>query len=238
MRLESLFRQADFFLRGTSVWNSQATLESILEIQNLLGRNDLKTEVLKELERHTGNLARLERNPDVDRDRLNEILDELDRLIDRLYADNQPLGHELKQNEFLASIRQRAAIPGGTCQFDLPGYYHWLQRPGEQRIRDLSRWIASFDILQQAIEVIMQLLRSSTAPQREVAAEGFFQRSLDPNTPPQLLRISLPAESPYYPEVSGGKHRFTIRFLQQDTPEERAIQIRNDVEFGLAYCLI
>jgi len=238
MRLENLFRQAAFFLRGTSVWNSQATLDSILEIQNLLGRNDLKTEVLKELERHTGNLARLERNPDVDRERLGEILDELDQLIDRLYADSQPLGHELKQNEFLGSIRQRASIPGGTCQFDLPGYYHWLQRPDEQRVEDLRRWIATFDVLQQAIEVVLQLLRGSVPPQRELAAEGFYQRSLDPNSPPQLLRIALPVDSPYYPEISGGKHRFTIRFLQQDSPEERAIQIREDVEFALACCLI
>ncbi len=238
LRLEHLFKQAGFFVRGTSVWNSQAALETILDIQNLLGRNDVKTEVLKELERHTANLARLEQNPDVDRGRLSEILDELDMLIDRLYSNSQPLGHELKQNEFLNSIRQRSMIPGGTCDFDLPGYHHWLQGPSEDRIRDLSTWLSAFDVLRQAITIILGLIRESSVSKSAVAEQGFFQRSMDPNNPCQILRVTLPAEAAYFPEISGGKHRFTIRFLQLPSLAERAVPLQEDIEFLLCCCAV
>ena len=220
------------------MWHSQAALDTILDIQNLLGRNDVKTEVLKELERHTANLARLEQNPEVDRARLAEILDELDMLIDRMYSNSQPLGHELKQNEFLIAIRQRSVIPGGTCDFDLPGYHHWLQRPSEDRIRDLSAWLSAFDVLRQAITIILGLIRESSVSKQAVAEQGFFQRSMDPNTPCQILRVTLPEEVPYFPEISGGKHRFTIRFLRLPSMAERPVPVQEDIEFLLCCCAV
>ncbi len=238
LRLEYLFRQNQHFLPDTSTWGSHAALANILEIQNLLGRSDLKTELLKELERHTGNLARLEQIPGVDRDRLSEILDSLDRLIDHLYSNSQPLGSELKHNEFLASVRQRLAIPGGTCDFDLPAYHHWLQQSSEHRLNDLTTWMASFNILEQAINIILQLVREGASPRPEVATEGFYQRSLDPNSPCQLLRIGIPAEYGCFPEVSGGKHRFSIRFMEQPTPNEKATQIQDEIDFELTCCSI
>lgn len=238
LRLEHLFRQANFFVRGGSVWHSQAALHTLLDIQNLLGRNDVKTEVLKELERHTANLARLEQNPEVDRGRLSEILDELDMLIDRLYSNSQPLGHELKQNEFLSAIRQRAAIPGGTCDFDLPGYHHWLQRPDESRVHDLSQWLSAFSVLQQAITIILALIRESAVAKSAVAEQGFFQRSMDPNNPCQILQVTLPAEADYFPEISGGKHRFTIRFLRLPDLAERPVPLQEDIEFRLCCCAV
>jgi cell division protein ZapD len=238
LRLEFLFEQAGYFLRGAAPWSSHACLASILEIQNLLGRNDVKTEVLKELERHTSNLARLEQNPGVDRQRLAEVLDELDSLIDRLYSNSQPLGQELKQNEFLNSVRQRLSIPGGTCDFDLPGLHHWLQSPNEQRIRDLGNWLAAYDVLHQAITLMLHLVRESSSLRQEVAADGFYQKSLDPNNACQMLRISIPAGSGYYPEVSGGKHRFSIRFMRQSSPDEKPTPVHQDIPFQLECCIL
>lgn len=238
LRLEFLFQEVAHFLRGASPWHSHATLSGLIEIQDLLGRSDLKTEVLKELERHTANLARLEQNPGVDRDRLAAILDELDSLIDRLHAHTQPLGQELRNNEFLNSLRQRTTIPGGTCGFDLPGYHYWLHQSSEARIKDLADWAGSFDLLQQSIELILRLIRESATARRVSADEGFFQQTLDSSNPCQLLRVSVPAEADYYPEISGGKHRFSIRFWRQAAPQERAVQVRDDIEFWLSCCAI
>lgn len=238
LRLESLFRQAEHFMGGVSPWNSQAALSSILDIQNLLSRSDLKTEVLKELERHTANLARLEQNPDVDRRRLAEILDELDGLIDRLYSNSQPLGHELKQNEFLNSIRQRLAIPGGTCVFDLPAYHYWLQQTDSQRAADLRQWLACYDGLRHAIDVVLHLVRESSTSCMELAVDGFFQKTLDSNSPVQMLRVGVACDCGCFPEVSGGKHRFTIRFMQQSSPNEKATATEEDVEFQLTCCMM
>jgi cell division protein ZapD len=58
------------------------------------------------------------------------------------------------------------------------------------------------------------LIRQSAAAAAESAQLGFYQRSLDTNLPHQLLRILLPLGSQYYPEISAGRHRFSIRFVR------------------------
>jgi cell division protein ZapD len=65
-----------------------------------------------------------------------------------------------------------------------------------------------------------------------------YQRTLDPNLPCQLIRIALPADLPYFAELSGGRHRFTARFLHFSAAEERARQTDQDIEFELACCVI
>lgn len=239
LRLEFLFKQAGYQLReGTSVWDARAALATLLEVLNILTRGDLKTEIMKELERHTANLARLEQNPEVDRRRFKQVLDDLERLIDRLHDTDGQFGQHLRQNEFLNSIKQRSAIPGGSCDFDLPAYHYWLQRPGEDRIRDLLTWFSPLDCLQQSIDLILRLTRQSAMPTREVAVSGFFQKALESNLPCQMIRVVLPATVPCFAEISGGRHRFTVRFLQQPRPDVRAVQSTQDVVFELTCCII
>lgn len=238
LRLEFLFKQTDHSLHGDSVWDSRATLASLLEILNIFSRSDLKTEVMKELERHTANLARLEQNPEVDRSRLEAILDELDLLIDHLHTTNGQIGQHLKQNEFLNSIVQRSAIPGGTCDFDLPAYHFWLAQPAEQRTQLLIEWLSAFDAIRQSIELVLRLTRQSAVTIRELASAGFYQRALDVNLPCQIVRVALPIAAPYYAEISGGRHRFTVRFLEQKDPASRPTQTDQDIEFDLACCII
>ncbi len=238
LRLEFLFQQTRHHLGGPTPWDSRAALTGILEILSILNRSDLKTEVMKELERHTSTLARLEKNPEVDRKRLGQLLDELDVLIDRLHAINGQIGAHLKLNELLSSVHQRSAIPGGTGDFDLPNYHYWLEQPAEQRRQDLAAWFASFDTIAQSIELIMRLTRESSVAHKELAQSGFFQKGLDLNVPCQMVRVILPAGSPYFAEVSGGRHRFTVRLLEPRSADARPVQTRNDVEFRLACCII
>lgn len=238
LRLEYLFRQVDFSLNGTSVWDSRAALEGIIEIHNLVGRSDLKTEILKELERHTQNLTQLMENPQVDHRRLDHILLVLDSLNQQIFSDNQPFGFELKQNELINTIRQRITVPGGTCEMDLPVYHFWLQQTAEKRIDDLTDWMSGFSMLRQAIELVLKLIRESAVAREQVAEEGFYQRNMDPSNPCQLLRIGLSADSPYYPEISAGKHRFTIRIMQQSDLMSRPKQISESTHFDLYCCII
>ena len=238
LRLEFLFQQIRHHLAGDTPWDSRAALASLLDIMSIFGRSDLKSEVMKELERHTANLSRLEHNPDVDRTQLAELLDEMDTLIDQLHAHSGPVGANLKTIEFLSAIQQRSSIPGGLCDFDLPAFHFWLERPAEERLRDLVGWLDNFDVIGRGIGLILRLTRGSTLFREYTAETGFFQRSLDPNIPCQMVRVALPAGSPYYAEISGGRHRFTVRFLRQPSTSERAVQASADVKFELACCVI
>lgn len=238
LRLEFLFRQVRHHLTGSTEWDSRSTLSSLLEIMTIFGRSDLKSEVMKELERHTANLARLEQNPDVDTSQLSDLLGELDILNDQLHAISGPIGTELKGHEFLGMVHQRSAIPGGTCDFDVPEFHFWLQCPPEQRLQDLAAWLETYDVIGRAIQLILKLTRGSNLFRDQVAGEGFYQKTLDPNVPCQLVRVALPAGCKHFAEISGGRHRFTIRFMEQPSINARPVQTRKNVEFGLACCII
>ncbi len=238
LRLGMLFQQAWHHLNGDSAWDSRSALHALDEICNVFGRSDLKTEVLKELERQTATLARMERSPGVDRGRLGEILDELEVLTDRLYGLSGQPGAMLKNHELLGSIRQRSTIPGGTCAFDLPAYHLWLQSPAESRAQELKGWLATFGPIQQAIELVLRLTRHSATPTREEAVQGFFQRNLDANLPCQMIRVAVSDDTDCFAEISGGRHRFTVRFLAQPKLAERAVQVNGAVPFELTCCIL
>ena len=238
LRLEYLFSQAAHHVRRSSEWDSRATLTCILEILSIFTNTNVKSEVLKELERHAGNLKRLEQSPDIDTRQLSSLLQDIETRVDGLHRINGQIASELKTSEFLISIRQRSAIPGGTCDFDLPAFHYWLQQPPNQRTDDLYRWLHNFDAIGQAIQLILKLTRGSTHMKPAIAHGGVYQKTLDPKMPCQLVRIALPAGVPYFAELSGGKHRFTARFLQFSTIEQRARQTEQDVDFELACCVI
>ncbi len=62
-----------------------------------------------------------------------------------LLAQAGKVGTHLRDNEWLMAIKQRAAIPGGVCEFDLPAYHYWLNQDPATRRRDLAGWIEPFE---------------------------------------------------------------------------------------------
>jgi len=238
LRLEYLFKQASYHLPRESEWDSRATLTCILEILDIFGNTNLKSETLKELERHSANMKRHEQNPDIDHAQLSSLLTEINARMDGMHRVNGQIANDLKASEFLVSVRKRSAIPGGTCDFDVPAFHYWLQQPAIERTRDLAHWLGNFDAIGQAIQLILKLTRNSTAMKLTLASGGVYQRTLDPNRPCQLVRIALAPDIPCFAELSGGHHRFTARFMKFSTADARAIQTDKDVEFELACCAI
>ncbi|NOX08960.1 MAG: cell division protein ZapD [Gammaproteobacteria bacterium] len=238
LRLEALFQQVRYHLSGNNAWDSRAALSGFLEILDIFTRSDLKTEVMKELDRHTVNLARLEKNPQVDRQQLALILDEMDTLIDQLHNLGGQLIAPLKDHELINNIQQRNSIPGGSCDFDLPTYHFWLQQPAEKRLHDIASWLSHFDAIAQSIKLILRLTRDSNLFTSELAKKGFWQKNLDANSPCQMVRVALPTDSPFFAEISGGRHRFSVRFLQQISPQERPCKADQDISFEISCCII
>lgn len=237
LRLEFLFRQLQHCQAGNTPWDSRLFIATLLDILAVLSRSDLKTELIKELERHLSTLTRLGESPDVDQQQLTTILKHLEQLRSALHATNGPLGQNLRDSGFLSGVRQRSTIPGGTCDFDLPAYHHWLSRPAEERKQLQQQWQDSLRLTRQTVELLLKLVRNTAAPTHEVGAAGGFQRNLDPELPFQLIRVAIDSELPYYAEISGGRHRFTIRFLEP-TEGTRPQQATVDVPFRLSCCAL
>lgn len=234
LRLEHLYTLAMHYMKGEDSWDSRIFINTLIDILDIFSRGDLKNELIKELERSATTLKNLMANPNVDSGRLATILKAMEHLIENLYGLNNQPGHELREDEFLTAIRQRSTIPGGSCDFDLPAYHRWLEQPWAQREGEQKKWFAQLDPIRQAIELLLKMIRNSADPVNAHSDNGSFQQSLDSSQPFQMLRISLPSDSPYYAEISGSRHRFNVRFLQ--SVDGRAQLADQPVSFQITCC--
>lgn len=236
LRIEQLIQRFEYNLSGQTHWDAHHALTTLLEVIDLAARGDLKSELMKELKRQSANLEALQASPGVNQESLRAIVESHHHLIESLHGQNGHPGGQLKNDEFLNSIKQRTVIPGGTCDFDLPVYHYWLTRPIEQRNADLHRWMRPFEQIHAASTIILDLVRKSSNPRPERAVNGFFQRNLEPGQPFQLIRVFMPEATPCFPELSAGKHRFSIRFLELPNLATRPTQVHTDIDFSLACC--
>ena len=110
--------------------------------------------------------------------------------------------------------------------------------PAQKRTRDLADWLGRFATIGQAIQLILQLVRDSTILKPVTAESGFYQKTLDSNHPCQLVRVEVDQKIPCYAEISGGRHRFTVRFLELSKDEGHLKQSSDDVNFRLGCCII
>ena len=142
----------------------------------------------------------------------------------------------LRDSEFLSAIKHRSAIPGGTCDFDLPDYSFWLNRPGPVRAAEFGSWLSLIRPLCDSIAELLWLTRQNAKRKSETAVGGIFQLQFDRENPCQLLRVTMPPDSNLFPEISGNQHRCTIRFLQWAEATQRPVHMETDVPFLLTCC--
>lgn len=238
LRLEFLFSHIDRAIQGGSELAHRDAIGGLIKVLAVFERSDLKLEIIKELERLIAYLNGLENTPGVDKTALNQLLNELDQVLDSLHLNKSGIGQALRDNDFLYAIRQRSSIPGGTCEFDLPAYHFWLEHFDiAQQQQQLSLWLDEFASVRTAIDTTLRLIRSSTGFVDQQAFSGFYQHSLDSSQPTQLIRVRVTSNEDYFPEISGGKHRFTVRFMQFDI-NNRSQQITDNVNFQLSCCVI
>jgi len=236
MRLEFLYRQMLYNSELESNWATRATINGLLEVLAILSRGDVRSEVHKELDHQLDVLQRYQSQPGVDSGRLEALVRNLIESRAEVDAIGTSFLQPLKDSDFLNAIKNRSAIPGGTCEFDLPEYSHWLRQPHARRQEDLSIWVGAIRPLCDAVLEALWLIRESAQPVDKLAINGMYQHSMQKDAHCRLLRINLLDDSTLYPEISGSQHRFTVRFLEWSTVESRAVQTGHDVPFQLSIC--
>jgi len=236
LRLEFLYHPMLRNSERDSDSATRATISTLLEILAILSRGDVRSEILSELDHQIGALQRFQTHAGVDGGRLSNLMHNLAASREELSHIGMGYLQSLKDSEFLNSIKHRSAIPGGTCEFDLPEYSHWLRQPMQRRQEDMEGWIQSVRPLCDAVCEALWLIRESAQPTERKATNGMYQHSMQKDSNCRLLRDSLREGTSLFPEISGSQHRFTVRFLEWSTVECRAVQTGHDVPFQLSIC--
>lgn len=236
LRLEHLFEKIEFFTPQYDPWATRVAVEALLDVASITARSDIKSEIVKELDRNTSTLKRLASQPSVDPSALDRVLADLRQAAAGIQALQGPIGQSAREDDLLKAVSQRSSLPGGACSFDLPQYHHWLIQSPDRRQSRVDQWLRDLRPAELAIRLILSLARASANPREVVAERGFFQEALDPQAPAQLLRIGLNGTHNLYPEVSGHKTRYSIRFLSPES-RGRPAPVTEDLPFRLTCCV-
>jgi cell division protein ZapD len=233
LRVEHLFDRLFFFAQGEDVRNHQIAVATLFDLLDISDRTDLRGAVLQDLDRQRTALGALRQHPSVDTGTLDLMLEEIQKASVELAAQGR-IGQALRDNEWLASLRGRIAVPGGSSQVDMPSYFAWQIKPQASRQQDLNQWIRSFLPLYKGLAMILRLLRESGDVVALEAAQGAYQEMLSGKTF-QLLRVWVNPALDVFPEMSANKYVIWVRFAMQD--QELKPQAANRaIPFKLARC--
>jgi cell division protein ZapD len=234
LRLEDLFSRIDLLVKRTSSIDHHFALGVLFELLEVAARADLKSELLQELERQKKTLAALHSNPEISQSALENILNSIDSASTDLLAMNGKIGQHLRDNEWLMGIKQRAGIPGGVCEFDLPSYHHWQHQSSDERRAHLTAWLEPMLPLRDGLAIVLKLLRENGKIYHFTALNGSFQQ-MQGGKVAQMLCVHIDKSLPCIPEISANKYALNVRFVSANYAA-KATLYEHDVPFELTFC--
>jgi cell division protein ZapD len=235
LRLEHLLLRLHQLVTRVDALDHHYALATLFEIMDVAARADLKSDLLKDLDKQKHSLDSYRGNPAIAEAVLDKVVGELDRCFADLSSQPGKAGQSLTENDWLMSIRSRIGIPGGTCEFDLPSYYAWQHKTGVSRQANLMQWSETLTPLSNAVHLLLKLLRDSGAPQKVIAIGGQFQQNLPQGRTFLLLRVALDISQELIPEISGNRLMVSVRLMRQG--EDNRLHLDGeDTAFELALC--
>ncbi|MBP6095591.1 MAG: cell division protein ZapD [Methyloversatilis sp.] len=234
LRLEDLFERTQHFMRAEGAHEHHVALVGLFEILEVASRADLKVDLVQELERQRQTLMSFRNNPDISEEALSGALYEIEQASTALLSMAGKIGQYLRENDWLMSIKSRAAIPGGLCEFDLPSYHYWRHRDAGLRQADLAGWLTPMLPIRDGLTIVLRLLRASGRPERQIAGSGAFQFMMGGKSA-QMLRLRMAQDEAVTPEISANKYALNIRFVAPGG-HSRPRLTEMDVGFELTFC--
>lgn len=229
LRVEFLMNQLQEIVPLSNTANALNFFRLISELLDIFERGDIRTELLKELERQQQKLRAWADVPGVDMTLVEVLRDKLKAQSSQLM--NAPrMGQQLREDRLIGLVRQRLSISGGCCSFDLPSLYIWLHQPQEIRDKQVSAWLDTLAPLYSSLAIILDLIRQSGAFRNQTSLNGFYQDNAEGA---DLLRLQLQLNDSLYPQVSGHKNRYAIRFMPFDSDRG---EVPARLNFQLACC--
>lgn len=235
LRLEHLFGRLGQLLPRDSAMDHHFALITMFEVMDVTSRSDLRSDVLKDLERQRTHMAAFRGNPAISEASLDAVLQQLEETFQQLSAQHGKPGHELLDNDWLMAIRSRVVIPAGTCSFDLPAYHAWQHHEPSNRRRQLEQWAHTLGPMARAVNLLLQILRDSGKPQKVMLLGGQFQQTLPPGRTFQLFRLRIDESSHLVPEISGNRLMVSVRLMRLEG-DGKLHQTRDEAPLEVALC--
>ncbi len=231
LKLEQLFVQVNECSQSNITLSHQVFFSALFAILDTLERNDIRGDLIKDLEKLEQNLVLWSRAPDIDNKALEDNIKQTVALLCKLKSPT-PQWCQLKEDKFLSGLKQRYAMQGGSSSFDLPQLTFWLNQPIKQIEQTIAHWLSLLTQISSSLALILKFIRQRAEFDEIETNNGFYQNNGEGIL---LLRIKLAKNAQYYPTVSGNKFRYSIRFALPCNESGRKYFDQN-VQFQLASC--
>jgi cell division protein ZapD len=233
LRVEHLMTQLKLGAESKNAGLQLYFFEQLFTLLDLIERIDIRTDVIKDLDAHERNLVYWSQHPNIDNNALQQTLQSILRVRNELKGCKK-IGADLKDDKFLSAIRQRFAIPGGTCSFDLPNLHYWMHQDVNQRNADIQSWLSPYTLMEDAIAITLSFLRERGRFTNVIAENGFYQGVAGDKS--ELIRIRCETAVPYYPTLSGNKYRYALRFMRFNQSPGQSPAMAENIQFEIAAC--
>ena len=233
LRLEYLFDRFEYFVEKDDARDQHQAIAILFDLGEITARADLKSSLMKELDRQKHSLELLRNQKGVDQGLLDSTLHEMNVIWQKI---NNTIGKPnslITDSEWLNAIRTRLSVPGGTSPIDLPSYHAWKNSPSNQRKELLENYVAPLLPWHEACQLFLRLLRQSGEAKDVVAHNGSFQQAPSGKVY-QLMRIAVEDDT-LFSEISANKYLLSVRFLKSDR-DKKAQLVNADVPFKLTLC--
>ncbi|QOL25891.1 cell division protein ZapD [Thalassotalea sp. LPB0316] len=231
LKLEHLFGQVESAQKIGLQQGYSVLFTSLFAILDSLERNDIRGDLIKDLEKLEQNLVIWSQRSDVDTSALEENLRATVALVNQLRSTKLPWW-QLKEDKFLSGVKQRFAIQGGSASFDLPQLQFFLHQSASVTNHTIETWLSTLTQIKDAIALVLVFIRQRSDFECIETESGFFQ---DSGEGLLLLRIEVDEAAQYYPTVSGNRFRYSIRFMLPCEQSGRRYA-NNATKFYLAKC--
>lgn len=235
LRLEQLFRRLDELIVRTHPLDHHFSITTLFEIMEVAARADLKSDLLKDLERQNQLLESYRGNPAISITALNGILGQIEHCTLGIQDHTGKAGQTLTENLWLMNLRKRIGIPGGTCSFDSPSYHAWQHYDTHVRQQVLQNWTTTLAPFAESIHLLLRLLRNSGSPQKVAAENGVFQQNLPPGRSFQILRLAINPALHLIPEISANHLVLAVRLMRLHESSQ-LVAYAEDAAFELTLC--
>ena len=230
LKLEYIFKTIRQKLTPITLDSLESCLHTLVQTMGFIDRAKLDHELLTLLDECKLNLERLSSTPAIDRVALSNVLVKVDRCTHQL-EQFKVSNCTFLANPLYQAYTSRHALFCGTLNFDLPLLHYYAHQPIESIQTFIENCLAELAPLENAVHLILHLIRQSQYANAQVSKQGKFYASV-PHANCPMIRLSLSDDCFLYPEVSYNHQCLYIRFLPAPQCEQA---IPDAIPFKLTY---
>lgn len=236
LKLEHLFKLLRHRMHQYFPDDFLLSLQHLTDIAQLLQKTPLQKELLDELAHYQYTLTRLSETPAIDKIALEQILYKISTNIESLNGFSTSDLTYMK-TDLIRTYTKRNEIMCGTIAFDTPLIQFWAEQDAETKSTLLQSWTEAFAPVENALLLLLHLVRQSAYAKRETAKQGKYFLKLPAQSEYLFIQIEYDSALNVYPSISGGHQRFYIHFIELDTQNSAASAPSTaDLPFMLTLC--